>query len=348
MAADEQESPHHTKDEMIEEILKRPSSLPQIAATMRGFSTEEEARKLGDTVFTFLKAFGTYLDLERLEAVTIAFDYADALAEIDRGSFKQVLTPTHDELAVGVAIAAPVLRDGKPYSHLVLNAGVVSFLRIPEDPNFNLALHILAHEAVHVHDLLYQDRAYPGVFGQPIRDMRDSVLFEIARICWEEYIASLKSASYAPMNQTANFEETFCSALRGVRERGNTSIRQFRYHGDVTRLIRELSRDYGNALRYGAYLLGHVEGLGKTLEEAAPRATATVRSLSWFSALFERFSANLKTMYEAYGRWSGLKVFEPLQGTVHDVLKAAGVEFQPRPSGQYYLNVPFTPETTPT
>ena len=185
------------------------------------------------------------------------------------------------------------------------------------------------------------------MFGQPIRDARDAVLFEIAQVCWEEYIASFKSAIYAPVNQTAHFEETFCSSLVGLRERGNTYVRQFRRDADVTKLIRGLSGNYGNALRYGAYLLGHVDGLEKTLEEAAPRARATVQSLSWFSPLFERFSANLNTMYRGYGSWAGLEVFEPLKGTVHDVLKVAGIEFQSRPGGEYYLNVPFTPETMP-
>jgi hypothetical protein len=122
MAGEEGKSPHETDDEIVEELLKRPSSLPQIAATMRGFSKEEEARDLANVVFGYLRVFGTYLDLERLEAVTIAFDYADALAQIDRGSVKPVLTPTHDGLAVGVAIAAPVFRDGRPCSHLVLRS----------------------------------------------------------------------------------------------------------------------------------------------------------------------------------------------------------------------------------
>ena len=79
---------------------------------MWGFSTEEEARELANEVFAFLKVFGTYLDLERLEAVTIAFDYAHALAEIDRGGFNEALTPTRDDVAVGVAMAARVLREG--------------------------------------------------------------------------------------------------------------------------------------------------------------------------------------------------------------------------------------------
>jgi hypothetical protein len=33
----------------------------------------------------FLRQFGTFLDLERLDAITIAFDYDDALAEMKRG-----------------------------------------------------------------------------------------------------------------------------------------------------------------------------------------------------------------------------------------------------------------------
>jgi hypothetical protein len=331
----------------IEELLKRPSSLPAIGATMRGFPTEAEAREVGNSVLCFLQVFGTYLNLERLGAITLAYDYADALAQVDTGGLPQAPFRTQDDIAVGIAMAVTVLRDGIPKMHMVLNAGYLSALRNPNDPNYGFAVYTLAHEASHVHDLARQDRAYPGVFGQPIRDNRNAVLFSIAQSSWEEYIASLLSASWASPNQTEYFESTFCKVLTGIRERSNAHIRDFRTHTDVNKLIRELVDEYGDALKYGAYLLGHLEGLGEMLPKAAPKADTILQELSWFSPLFEKFSANLRILYEAYGGWSGLEVFDPLKNTIQEVFKAAGIEFQPRPSGVYYLNVPFTPETMP-
>lgn len=43
----------------------------------------------------------------------------------------------------------------------------------------------------HVHDLAYQDRAYPGVLLQQRLAFRDYVLLEVAQTCWEEYVADL-------------------------------------------------------------------------------------------------------------------------------------------------------------
>jgi hypothetical protein len=331
----------------VEELLKLPHSLPEVGITMRGFSSTEGAEEIGNLFLCFLRMYGTYLNLERLEAVTIAYDYAEALAAVDRGGFSGVLTPTQDSIAVGVAMAVDVLRDQTPKKHLVFNARFVTALQNSEDPNHDLAVHILVHEVGHVHDLASQDRAFPGVYGQPITDTRDAVLFSAAHVCWEEYIASFLSANYAPPIQTENFQSTFCSALTGIRERSNQCIRLYRTHADVGRLIQELSLEYGTALKYGAYLLGHLDGLKQPLNDAAPKAATLVQGMLWFAPLFDRFAANLRTMRQTYDSWSGLKIFEPLKLTVQEILKSAGVEFQPRPAGRYFLSVPYTPDTMP-
>jgi hypothetical protein len=331
----------------IDELLKRPSTLPDIDIAMTGFSSEADAREVGGLVLDFLKVFGKSFNLERLEAVSLAYDYADALAKVDTGGFLRPPSHTQNKGAVGIAMTVNVLRDEVPKAHIVLHAGYLSLLRNPDDPNFQIAVYTLAHEASHVHDLARQDQAYPGVYGRQIFDTREAVLFDIAQSCWEEYIACLLSAAWASPSQTGYYESTFCAVVTGIRERGNAYIMRYRIHADVGRLIREVVSEYGAALKYWAYLLGHIEGLGHTLQNAAPTANTSLQSLKLLSPLFDKFGVNLRAMYEIYGEWPGLGVYDRLKDTVHEVLKVAGIEFQSRPGGAYYLNVPFTPETMP-
>jgi hypothetical protein len=322
--------------------------MPQIGATMRGYASEDEAREMAQLVLGYLRVLGADFDLERLHALTVAFDYGDAVAQVDRGGFKTVMKPTEDDVAVGVAMAVPILVDGKPFTHLVLNAGLMSLLKEDGNPDLlSTALHILVHEAAHVHDLAIQNRAYPGMFGTAIRDLRDATLFTVAQTCWEEYIASLLSAGYAPAERTEQFDSAFCKTLRGVRGRGNEIIKKYRLHSDIDRLVSELVGEYRTALKYGAYLLGHLDGLDATFSDAAPESEAAICDLEWFAPLFDQFWKDLKHSHQMYGRWPGLHVFDPLKATLEDVLKIAGIEFQPRPGGNCHIAVPFTPDTIP-
>ncbi len=62
------------------------------------------ARRIGNAVGDWVRGFGHRFDLSRLDGVTVAFDYAQALAELDRGyetTFR--LTPS-DGHAIGVAM----------------------------------------------------------------------------------------------------------------------------------------------------------------------------------------------------------------------------------------------------
>jgi hypothetical protein len=341
----ESEAEHAASD--MEELLKRPSTLPDVQISLRSFEKEDQARELGNTVGIFLRLFGTFLDLERLDAITIAFDYEDALAEVDLGvPSSAALTPTRDEFATGIAMAVTVIRDGRPKAHLVLDANFLMALTKENDPNFQLAVYVICHEAAHIHDLAYRDRAFPGVILQQKNDFRDGVLLQIATICWEEYVASRLSAPYASAEQLGYFESTFCSALEGVRERGNHHIRKYRWHADVMQLAAQMVSEYGALLKYAAYLDGHTAGLNGDFAQAAPKASELTRTERWFMPTAEALHSCLALMWASYGRWSGLEVYDPLKEVAHGLLKAGGVDIQQRPQGAY-ISVPFTPDTMP-
>jgi hypothetical protein len=53
----------------------RPSSLPtSVSLSLNGFESEEAAQKFGAVLYAYLSAIGRNLDLERLFAVTVAYD----------------------------------------------------------------------------------------------------------------------------------------------------------------------------------------------------------------------------------------------------------------------------------
>ncbi len=197
----DRESPNEVQHEIDYAEILKTSTLPiDLHGTVIGsFGSDVEAREIWNTVFAFLQVFGASLNLEGLDAVTVADDYVSALAGIDRGFVTtQAPSPTGDEFGAGFAMSVPVIREGILKSHIVLDSRLIRPLLDPKSELYGIAVHTLCHEAAHAHDHLIQSRAFPGLYGTSIPDYRDGVLLNLAFGCWDEYIASRLSAPWGP------------------------------------------------------------------------------------------------------------------------------------------------------
>jgi hypothetical protein len=340
-------------EDALDDFAARPSTLPDIGIDLRCFATAEAANAVGEAVHAWLHVFGKMLNLKRLCHVIVAFNYNEALAAVDRGvRVSQPLTPTNDEIAVGIAMTPAVLRDGEARSVMVLNAEYMTVFAQEDRPELKPArehmIYTLAHECGHVHDLGVQETSFPGIILRTELPYRAGVLFGIASGCWEEYIACRLSAPFGNDATLRAMEETFCGALERAKDRADGAIRQYRMHHDVGRVAAEVAGEYRRIMVYASYLLGHVDGMNETIETAARAATASLAKHEYFRPFFSKLHQYLCAMHASYGDWKGLEVFEPLQQLAYELLKVGGIEIQNRPNGQAYVSVPLTPHTSPS
>ena len=129
----------------------RPITAPNFGVNVRGqFPSEEDARKLGTVVGGWVREFSRVFDLSRLDGVTVAEDYAQALAQLDRGRETSETLTASSGSVVGVGMTPAVLRDGLLKSHIVLNANHVWAIQDATLEGFQLAVHLVAHECAHV------------------------------------------------------------------------------------------------------------------------------------------------------------------------------------------------------
>ena len=325
-------------------FIARPCTVPNYEATLSGFQTEADAREVWHGVEGLLNVFGRTMNLVRLHRVTIAYDYAGTLAQIDQGTGTgNIVKPTNDEFATGVAMAVPILVDGKPLIHLVGNAALFAALRDKDTNQCAIARYILAHECGHIHDLDVQDKAFPGFLLKARVAGRKAVLFQMASACWSEYIACRLSAIWASEEQTDWFEDTFCSSLEGVRARGNAAIRLYSTEGDIERLLNCIVAEYGNVMKYGSYLLGHIAGLELEFSDTANKAVEMIDSQKFFKGIFWRLKDRLEEMWKGYQNWNGPEVFESLEALSDEMLRIAGIHLETTPKG-LYVRVPFNGE----
>jgi hypothetical protein len=351
-----------SQDELVRRFLTRPITLPQgMYVTIRGFSAEAEpfAQKLGQAVMDYLHILARCMDLSGLERVIVAADYPVALAEVDRGiETKHILTATKDELTVGVAMTPAIIRDGVLRSHIILDAAFLiamverdSMLRLDvSDEEFEnmhqQALYLIAHEAGHAHDQTVIDRQLPGwLLREPINDYETAP----ALAALNEYTACRLSATFGDERETKNYEATFAKVLSITRQQGNQIILKYRTSGnDLTPIISEFIPLYGRLMKAYSYLLGHIDGLNQRLEEAAPAAHEAIQTAKWFPELAKRWHESLQQGWELYGAWKSPEDLYMAQKEIfHDVLKAAGIDIQPYPEGQFYIHIPYSRETLP-
>lgn len=316
-----------------------PMTAPQgFVVSARGFRSEDEARDLAIAVRECVLLLSRCYDLSSLDGVTVAHDYPEALASLDRGYATDfVLRPSNGH-AVGIAMTPKVLRDGLLKSHIVFNAGVVEPMAKPKGTDFHLALHVIAHECAHVEITQRFDQAFPGVLLQKrFPDPRIAYRWQVITACWEEYAATLFSATMGE-NPIDGYEETLLKHLQEARPAADLEIHLYREHGNVDRVYGAVYVIYGELMKYSAYFLGTLVGQQRNVAERAE--LMCILQGHWFEPYFDRLKSALKAIYAGYGRWTEPAVFEAIGDIADEVVSAGGIQYRYLPNGSLFLSIP--------
>jgi hypothetical protein len=335
-------------DHANEDVLSSCTIPMNVAASARGFVDEEAARKALQKIHSVLSVISTKIDLAGLDGFTVAFDYDQALIELDRGyETSHVLTATKD-VAVGVAMTPRVLRDGKVKSHIVLSAPyVLGIVAEPgeETEDFSTAMHLLAHECAHVEVTERFDRKFPGWLLQRRHvDVLENLRWQVILAAWEEYCVCRICADtgYDP---TPGYAETLQLVLKETRETCIQAILSYRTEGELDEMIFNVFGNLGNLMKYSCYYTGALKGIGHT-EDEYDELHRTIED-SWFAPFFRRLQVCMEELFADYGKWNGTEKFEKVGDIVEDMARQVGVFPERLSDGRVYFDVPFTAETLP-
>ncbi|GGF70921.1 hypothetical protein GCM10011332_26140 [Terasakiella brassicae] len=321
-----------------------PENIP---VALKGFEDEAQAKDLGHVVAYVVRSISRYMDLERLDGITIAFDYDEALASLDRGyDASRLLNCTTTEEISGVAMAPVVIRDGVIKSHMVFHAPFVMSIMDEEDSDFKQqAIHLIAHECAHVEDNKYKDLSLPGTMLQKeYLSYEDAVFGQVADSTWSEYAACIVSATFGS-DQTKSYVEGFISVLEVARSKAIEAIKSYRIHGDLNLLVEEVGQPLCLPIKGASYLLGHLDGVGKSFSDIEDLEDTI--SEHGYSEYIYRLKVELRKLWEKRDQWEGEEEFQPINLIAKDLFADVGVIFTKMEDGQSHIDVPFTPETMP-
>lgn len=334
---------------MTEAELPVPeSTLPSnLQLHLRGFAPDAEfTSRFAAALSEVLIECGRLFDLERLDGVTVGYDYADSLASVDLGfQSTRAREYTKTDRIVGVAKSMNVLREGRVMSHVVYDARFVEAIVEPEHEYHLQALHILAHELGHVAELKWRDEALPGFMLRPYpMGQGRAMLLESALAIWEEYAACRLTARLGDSQaQTALYVDNYVGHVGDAVSRAHAAVRAYRTHGDIVRLMVEAGGPVLEPLRLAGYLLGHLDGLGEDvdLDTLCPAHVGTP-----FETLSVALRDVLHAIWDGRDDWDGLETFDPVVEIVTRALSHAGLHCTPHDE-DLYVDVPYTAETLP-
>jgi len=319
---------------------------PDIIVSLRGFASEEGAREFGHAVLGAVRVISGLINLERLDGITIGFDYDEALASVDRG--KEGLRPLSrsDGEVIGIAMSPAVLRDGVVKVHLLFSADYIAGILDGEATDaYRFALAVIAHECAHVEITKQRDLVFPGTVLQAHYDGYEAELFgQIADICWEEYAACRIAAPFSS-GKIDDYTAGLGAVLSVARQRSNEAIRAYRIHADLNRVINEAGRALCEPLKVASYLLGHMDGVG--LDWTGLPAMRELVVGSDYADLIDDLRDELRLLWEGRDSWRSIAEFDMLRDVVRDCFESGGLFFSERAGGTAHVAIPFTAETMP-
>lgn len=306
--------------------------------SLQGFNTTEDAEAVGEIIGHYTRELSKLFDLSSLDGITVAFDYAKALHDLDRGyESPRLLTPSEGKV-VGVAMTPSVIRDRVLKSHIVLCAGLVVDINNNQENKLQQFIQILAHECAHVEVTNRFDIAFPNtLLRHQHLDQRVRIRWDVTLACWDEYAATRLSAKIG-RDPSSHYEKGFLDQLNETNSLVKQSINSYQTHGNHNQAFSEVILYCGRLLKLASYYLGNLDGHGVnplSKEEADKR----MHNL-WFEPFLKKLHNELRAIHLEYGAWKDQSLFEKIGDLMEDFLADRGVTFHYSSDGALRFNFP--------
>lgn len=314
----------------------RKSSRPvSLNVSLQGFGSEEAAHEMAGSIGSALLEIGTVIDISNLDGVTVAHDYDDALAQLDRGYETDFVLEATRKSAVGIAMTPSVLRNEVLKSHIVLDAHYVKGILGDDPDDLNFALHTLAHECAHVEVTAAYEKCFPGELLRAVIHSRlEHWATEVVQACWDEYAVCRITGSigYDPVGR---YQEILIAVHAGIDEKIDQLVREFP-GGNADPFVGAVFGAYGELLKFAGYWLGAMAAAGKALDE-----TTVPPSIQghWFRPHLLELNASLDDIFRQFGEWSDKSAFVPVARTLVDIITQQVMVMSGKPDGSYSIGI---------
>lgn len=327
-----------TNSEIEQSVFKiRPFSGQ---ASFTNISSRETADKITECLKYIIGKFSEKYHIDRLDGVTFASDYEQALIDLDRGfdtNYKP--EPTKTDYGVGVSMTLCIKRDGIIKWRIIAQDWIGHDLISEDDQDRSQAAGIIWGMLANVASGQLFDDAFPAVMLNPLPDEYENIIYGYANNVFDTYFSSRLSAIFY-LEETENLADMLVMALRQASELIPASRYSYRYHGDLDKFFGSAVNTVREILILSARVLGVVDGR----DEKIPHSHQLNKILEEHELVgwFELFHADVRHIFDNTGNWSSFDQFLILNRHLERLLWSFGIIPERNDSGGLYVHVPLS------
>lgn len=298
----------------------------QYELSLLGCGDNDDIQELTSTIQSVVRSLAQAIPLHRLDGITVASDYRAAVLSLDRG-YEGASAPetAPKEIGQGIARTISVHRNRCWKERIVIDARAALSLLADESDTVEWGVYILVRQLAEVAIIEMIDRHLPGVWMQPIADPLQGFLYTNVHPAILGYLSSHLSAGFCDQPvHTEMKRELFISAVREMKSAGLAARLEYRYHGNVDRLLAIAMPHISYVLQFGADLLGDCAASGVDPFDSGgelAQALDTTGLRHWFPI----FGDHLERLRVRLGQWDSFDEFLALNIHVERLMWQLGM-----------------------
>lgn len=301
---------------------------------------QETAQQIAAAVNVVVSEISRSMTLGRLDRITFAGDYAEALRDIDRGfPASRPLVPTETDFGTGIAMTPLILRDGVAKACIVMQAWLGNALIGEDRGTQTIAIHTLVNQLAHVACIDLIDNALPEILMSRVEDDWEAWLYAHMHEAWTAYFAARNSARFNPACDSG-YRDILLAVLDRIQESIPRERLDYRLHGNFDRFLQSTISAIGPMLVYMGTLLGHCDGLCQSTYDDEGSLTQALEKIGLHNWV-DTFRRDLVRLFERQGKWESGQEFLALNRHMERVLWQFGLFPWRNDQGQVRVEIPL-------
>lgn len=278
------------------------------------------------------------LDIRNLDYILVSEDFGRCVTDFQR---KHGLQEGYTDNDTGNAKAKCLeyLIEGELRNCIIVDGNMILLLYSDEA---KFAVHLIHHELCHVHDNNVKLKSLSLEFSMRQHGDLFTCLKLHADCIWSEYIATRLSCSSHP-EALIMYAEHLYELINLIKDKNENYVAEYRWHGDIDRLYGEIQLSSSALLKSAAMIYGYIQGIGdmgaQEFDEIKKIMSEKIAS-TYFFDVWNCLQLELDGLFDNYGNWDGIEVFNGLADTVLNLWNIFSIFPEIVEGGRLYIGVP--------
>lgn len=300
----------------------------------------DEAQRFANQIQPLIFKLSEFLDLGRLDGITVAYDYPRALVELDRGDARLPPASTVPESAgIGMAQSVLILRKNRIQFRIVIRYDIALALLSDDETAQSTALHLITDQLAQTDVITTIDRAFPDVLLKPLDEYHASMLFREAYPAITGYFAARTSLDFGVDDFFEDQHTThFSSAIQRYASEIPDVMADYQEHQNVDRLFAEVLEPVGQMMHSLSRHIGHQDRAGRNfLDNTEVKVALDSQCLTEWA---QRYAFELRQLWKSFGRWKSFDEFIDINVHVERLMWRHGLFSWPEGGGAHITVMP--------